>query len=86
MISQLTINDIFKIRTSKVFNTFKSSYKQFAEQLQKLEILSKRISKDELQSLKSKIRTRFMQKYFKEMSKFENKKEKWNLSEMIFFQ
>jgi len=85
VISQLSVNDILKVRTSNTFKSFKNAYKNFAEELQRLEILTKRISKDKLNLLKTKIKTRFIQKYFKEMSNFENKKDNWNLSEMIFF-
>lgn len=85
IISNLSVNDILKVRESNTFKSFKNAYKEFAEELQRLEILTKRISKEKLILLKAKIKTRFMQKYFKEMSKFENKKDLWNLSEMIFF-
>lgn len=85
IISQLTVEEIVKIRDSPVFDLFKIAYKSFAEELQRLEIITKRVSKVKLNKLKSEIFTKFMKKYLREMRFFENKKDIWNLSEMMFF-
>ncbi len=84
-IDNLSISEIRNIRESSSFQSFKSSYLIFSQELQKINLNIGNISKKKLNKIQELFRQEFMSQYFDQRVVYTKGMNKWAFSEMSVF-